>query len=372
MKILILGQTPPPFHGQAIMQKYLVDANWNWCEKKHIKLDYSGSSQEVGKFTLSKIIKLLTIILRVWLEYSKKKIDILYYPPAGPNKIPFYRDIVTLFFIRWCTDKIIFHFHSGGFDLLYNKLSLFEKFLARKIYKKPNAAIVLLDSFQNEIKWIKPLKIYSIANGVEDHYQNKNNFYNSGKIKILSVGLLSESKGIFIAFDAAKALKEKKYDFEWNFLGNWESEKIKREASNKLSAYGLNKNINFLGPIEGNTKWKFYNEAEIFCFPTFENEAMPLVILEAMMMSLPIVSTNWRGIANMIDNEKNGILVKIKNPLELFEAMVKLILNKNLRNELGRNAREKYLNQFTINKHLQEIEKVFKEIGNVGEDFNSA
>ena len=97
MKILILAQTPPPYHGQAVMQKYLVDAKWDWCEKKHIRLTYSSKINEVGKFKLSKIFELVRIVLEVWSERLKGKIDLIYYSPSGPNRIPFYRDVVTLF-----------------------------------------------------------------------------------------------------------------------------------------------------------------------------------------------------------------------------------------------------------------------------------
>ena len=134
MKILFLAQTPPPFHGQSIMQKYLVDEKWNWCVKKIIRLKYSKQHGEIGVFKFKKIIILLDIILKVWKERFKGKIDILYYPPTGSNKVAFYRDMITLILIRWCVKKIIFLFQAGGFSILHENLNLFEKFIAKKAY----------------------------------------------------------------------------------------------------------------------------------------------------------------------------------------------------------------------------------------------
>ena len=75
-----------------------------------------------------------------------------------------------------------------------------------------------------------------------------------------------------------------------------------------------------------------YSHTDIFCFPTFyENEGMPLVILEAMMMELPIISTKWRGIPNVIDDNENGLLVPIKDSQKLSEAIERLIKSKELR-----------------------------------------
>ena len=362
MKILILAQTPPPYYGQSIMLQHLVDAKWNWCEKKFIRLDFSKSVEEVGVFTTKKIFSLINIIYKVWKVRMKGKIDILFYPPSGPHKIPFYRDILILLLIRGCTKKIIFQFHAGGFDILYKKLNLLEKILALKIYKNPDGAIILLFNLKDEVNWIKPKRLYIVPNGVEDKYLNLIWKNEDRRIVIITVGMISESKGILIALETARILKGNNFKFIWNFIGNFQNIKINKETEKKISEYNLNDYFNFLGNIHGDEKFNFYSRADIFCFPTFENEAMPLVLLEAMMMSLPIISTNWRGIPNVIDNNKNGLLVPIKNPIKLAEAIEKLINNVELRSKFGTNARKKYLRKFTIEKHLRGMENVFKTI----------
>ena len=363
MKILILVQIPPPSHGQSIMQKYLVDVKWNWCDKKFIQLNFSKSIEEVGKFNIKKIFNLIKTIYKLLKERLKGKIDIIFYPPSGSNKIPFYRDILILFFIRWCTKKTIFQFHAGGFDILYNKLNSIEKLLALITYKNSNASIILSPNLSYEIDWIKPKRIYIVSNGIEDHYKNSLLKRNGKDIAILTVGMISKSKGIVISTEAARILKEKNLKFIWNFIGNFQSKDIKHETEIRISEYGLENFIKFLGFIDGTEKFSFYSNADIFCFPTYyENEAMPLVLLEAMMMSLPIVATNWRGIPNIIDDTKNGLLVPIKDPLKVAESIEILVNNVELRINLGKNARKKFLKEFTIEKHLKKMEDVFKEI----------
>lgn len=363
MKILILAQIPPPYHGQSIMQQYLVNASWEWCEKQFIRLNFSKSIEEVGNFRLKKIVDAFRIILKVWKIRLNKDIDVLFYPPAGPNKVPFYRDILLLFFIRRCTRKIIFHFHSGGFDLLLSKLNPLQKFFALKVYNNPDAVIILSSYLKSEVHWIKPKELYIIPNGVEDYY-SANSLANKDNEKpiILTAGIISEAKGIFISMEAARILKESNYKFTWNFIGEFKFSKIKKEAEKKILEYDLKENIKFLGKIDGEEKFKLYSLTDIFCFPSYENEGMPLVLLEAMMMSLSIVATNWRGIPDIIDNNINGLLVPIKDPQKLAEAIEKLINNREIRNNLALNARKKYLREFTIKKHLKRMEEVFKEV----------
>ncbi len=363
MKILILAQTPPPFHGQSIMQQYLVHAKWKWCEKKFIRLDFSKSIEEVGNFNLKKVIKLFNIILKVWRIRLNGRLDILFYPPSGPHKIPFYRDILLLLFIRWCTKKIIFQFHAGGFDILYNKLNLIEKFWALKAYNNPDAIMILSSDLKSEVDWIKPKTSFIIPNGVEDHYYDYSlKRLNNRNIVILTVGMISESKGILTSIEAAKILKKNDYKFIWNFIGGFQSFKIKKKIEEKLYEYKLNDYLNFLGSIYGEQKFDFFSNAHIFCFPSYENEAMPIALLEAMMMSLSIVSTNLRCIPHIIDNNENGLLVPVKDPQKLAEAIEKLINHVELRNMMGINARKKYLKEYTIEKHLKRIEDIFKEV----------
>ena len=363
MKILILAQTPPPSHGQSLMQQHLVNARWNWCDKRFIRLSYSKSINEVGIFSFKKIVILFKIIFKVWIEGIKGKIDILYYPPSGNNKIAFYRDVLTLVLIRWRTKKIIFQFHSGGFDNLINRLNTIEKLIAIKIYKHPDAAIVVAENLKSEVSWISPKKIFVIPNGVFDNSNRKTSERNTNLINILSIGILSESKGIFVALDAAKILKEKNYVFNWSFIGSWKSKKDKNKFTIKISEFNLKNFVHISKQVEGDLRWQFYSYSDIFCFPTYyENEAMPLVILEAMMMSLPIISTEWRGIPDIIDDNENGILLPIKDPNKLAEAIERLINNAVLRKKFSINARKKYLSEFTIERHLKRMEEAFKDV----------
>ena len=136
--------------------------------EKAYKVNYSDKISEVGKFKISKIFSLFKIVFAVLNERRKGKIDLLYYPPAGPNRIPFYRDIVTLLLIRWTAKKIIFHFHAGGVNELLEKLSPIENMLAKMSLQKPDASIVLLDSLIKEISWFKSKCVYVVPNGIPD------------------------------------------------------------------------------------------------------------------------------------------------------------------------------------------------------------
>jgi glycosyltransferase involved in cell wall biosynthesis len=361
-KLLILAQTPPPFHGQSIMQEFLVKANWGWCDKQHIRLDFSSSINEVGKFKLGKLaktIKLYKEIFSYFINNPGKKL--VYYPPASPNRVPFYRDIMLLSCIRLFTNNIIFQFHSGGLEKLYPKLNFIEKWFFKRVYQKPLVAIALLPSLQKEVEWTNPHKSVSIPNGIEDVF-SKFVKYSKEKeanhLNVLFVGNIKKEKGIYDIIESVGLLKGKVL-INLTVVGDWHSEVEKRDIENKVNELGLKEHIHFLGVLKGDQKWQVYANSDVFCLPTFENEAMPITLLEAMMFALPVITTKWRAIPDMLEDGKEGFLVPIKNP-EAISAKLSILHEYERRKIMGKQARESFLAKYTLQTHLFKMESLIK------------
>lgn len=361
-KVLLISQIPPPYHGQSIMQKYLSDAKWDWCNKKHIRLDFSENINEVGKFRIKKIYSLIKIVFKILLERINGRIDIVYYPPASPNKIAFYRDMFLLPFIRISSKEVIFHFHSGGFNLLPKKLNLLELIIAKIIYNKPTLAITLLLSLSKEVEWINPKRIINIPNGIVDvfDYQQKRN--DNNYLSILFVGNLIEEKGILYLIEAINIIKSDSPIIKVNFIGGWRDKRLKELVETKILEENLSDIINVLGIKENDEKWNYFYTADIFCLPTYETEAMPVTLLEAMMFELPIITTNWRAIPDIVADGEEGFLVPIKSPEAIAEKIKILIKNPALCITMGKKGREKFLKEYTLEKHLEGMEIAFETL----------
>ena len=120
--------------------------------------------------------------------------------------------------------------------------------------------------------------------------------------------------------------------------------------------------VKFHGVKTGTDKWEFYSKAAIFCLPTYETEAMPITLLEAMMFELPIITTNWRGIPEIVKDKVNGFLVPAKDPAVTAETIEMLCKNSSLREITGKKGREIFLEKFTLNHHLNKMEEVFQKV----------
>ena len=88
---------------------------------------------------------------------------------------------------------------------------------------------------------------------------------------------------------------------------------------------------------------------------------MPRTVIEAMMCSLPVITTNIRGCREVVDNEVTGLVVQHKNYLELKKALKRMIIDTNLRDKFGRNGHKKALREYKeddyVSKQIAVLEK---------------
>lgn len=163
-----------------------------------------------------------------------------------------------------------------------------------------------------------------------------------GKIKIIFVGRLIESKGVKILFDIAKQIS--KADFVFAGPGKL------RERS---------KNIKFLGPINEKEVQKLLRESDIFAYPSLHSEGIPISILEAGGSGLAVISTDRGGIKEVIMDGKTGILVE--NLSDFKSSLEKLIDSKELRERLGRNLQKEVEKKFSWEKTSRLIFSMLRE-----------
>ena len=120
-----------------------------------------------------------------------------------------------------------------------------------------------------------------------------------------------------------------------------------------------------LGQLTGDEKFTQFALADIFCFPShYESEAFPCVLVEAMSFELPVVSTQWRGIQSIVDQQQTGILVPIKDAGAVANAIEELANDAQLMHDMGKRAREKFASQFTTERHIAEMEEMFQSVRN--------
>ena len=92
--LLLIGQLPPPWHGQAVATKIVFDHDWEGFGTRRLPMAYSSTLGSVGKWRLKKIWHLFELIFDARQMLRENPEAVVFYPPASSNWLPFLRDVL--------------------------------------------------------------------------------------------------------------------------------------------------------------------------------------------------------------------------------------------------------------------------------------
>ncbi|MFC1734851.1 glycosyltransferase family 4 protein [Candidatus Hydrogenedentota bacterium] len=173
---------------------------------------------------------------------------------------------------------------------------------------------------------------------------------------ILSIGRLVPQKCQTYLVEACKALKERGVEFECLIIGDGPDE---RKLKAMIREYGLEDVVKLRGPAFQEEIRRYYDMADVFVLPSLI-EGIPVVYMEAMSKEAPVIATRIAGVPELIENGVSGILVEPRQVGPLADAIFSLVNDSELRKEIGKNARQRVLDEFDIWKSVRKLKAVFE------------
>lgn len=180
---------------------------------------------------------------------------------------------------------------------------------------------------------------------------------------LLTVGRLVEKKGLRYLIKACHILAERGRDFKCYIVGQGPEEPMLREL---IAQWGLAGQVHLLGAMPQERVREWLQRADIFVLPCVvandgDQDGIPVVLLEAMAMKIPVVSTSLSGIPELVENGINGLLVPPADGVALAEAIDELLMNPGQRARMGVLGRDKVLEEFNIQGSAQRLLALFTE-----------
>lgn len=172
------------------------------------------------------------------------------------------------------------------------------------------------------------------------------------EIKIITVGRISPQKNQRLLIEAIKELNKEYPEVSLTILGDGPQ---RAEIEDYIKTEALDDVVQLKGNVSNVEE--YFAESDIFALSS-AYEGLPLVLLEAMAASLPIVSTDVGGVKDIVTD--NGILVEPGNRDALVEAIKRLIDNKKAREELELRSYEnvqKFDSSIIANQYISIYEK---------------
>lgn len=169
---------------------------------------------------------------------------------------------------------------------------------------------------------------------------------------ILYVGRLVPKKGVEYLIKAVANL-----NVDLTIVGDGpERNKLEMIAKDTFA------NVSFEGLVDPNQVDEYYQSAAIFVLPSIEGEGMPNSVLEAMSWGLPVITTESGGLPTLIEHERTGLLIPMRDADALADAIDYLHTSPEKQAELGTKARQYVRENHSWSAHVDKLETVYERV----------
>ena len=278
-----------------------------------------------NKIILSASSKSVYRLIRIIYFLNKKKLSkIIYFVIGG-----------------YFPDALIVGIYNYKYYRGLNKIVVEGEILKKKVVSVGLISnVIVIPNFKETIKF------QNLLNNVNIIKQNK----------FLYISTISAEKGVDLLFEAIDLIQlnpELHFDYQIDFYGPVE-ETYKEKFEKKLRQYS--EFVSYKGYLdimkEPQNSYSVISTYEALIFPTlYKGEGFPGVIIDSYIAGIPVITTKWNMNEEIVENEFNGIILTQNNALELSRALISLSVDKNRREKMSTNNKEK--------AHLYDINYIF-------------
>lgn len=394
MKLLVFAHTPPPHHGQSYMVQLMLEGLGGDARQQagaglvpgiecyHVNARFSRSLEDVGEFQSAKILLIFWFCLQaIWLRF-RHGVTNFYYVPAPGKRVALYRDWLVMLLVRPFFKHTILHWHAAGLaKWLETASTITSRTLTYRLFRPVSLSIVLSRYNYADAEKLLSHQIRVVHNGIPDPcpefetavrpqrleaFAARQRLF-SGQIpaapltvNVLYLAHCTREKGIFAAaagvIRANQELAARRLPLQLklvtagNFVTDEERTEFDRLREDPLAAF----TVFHAGFVSGERKLQLLREADLFLFPTrYLGENQPVNLIEAMAFGLPIVTTRWRSLPEMLPADHPG-LVSGQDPVEIAEVLLRVLAKQD-----GLRARTHFCERFTLQRHLSALAEAF-------------
>ena len=346
---------------QILLEGLRADARF---EVHHVDARMSDNLEDVGSFRPQKFIRLFKCILQAWWLRLRHGPMAFYYVPAPAKRSAIMRDWMVMAFCRPLFPELILHWHAYGLGEWASEGNDWSRKFIRRALGKADLSIVLNNYNKRDAEVFAPKRVEVVPNGIADQFPDyetalaprrearaatlkalqepaakAGRWEGEGaeetrrgeeleRVRFLFLGHLIETKGVIVAIAATGLANEElcRAGAAWRahltLAGSFASEDEKARvlvAVEKANSGGRKWEgtkaadneavcVELVGFLNSVQKKSALEEADCLVFPTFyEGETQGLVLLEAMSSGLPVITTSWRGVPEILPEGYCGV-----------------------------------------------------------------
>jgi glycosyltransferase involved in cell wall biosynthesis len=201
----------------------------------------------------------------------------------------------------------------------------------------------------------EPGRISYVPNGAEERFFIPREFPEKTGCDLLFVGTWLDRKGVYYLAEAFGIAAKKIPGMRLTVAGS----SVAAEKVKEMFAQELRARVSVLPFVKREDILAVYAVHDVFVFPSLV-EGMPLTLLEAMATGMPVVTTNTCGMADVVEDNFNGLLVPAADAEKLAEGIERLCHSRDLRKRLGQ-AGQETMRRYTWEKSTGQLEAIFED-----------
>jgi glycosyltransferase involved in cell wall biosynthesis len=361
-RILVIGPLPPPTHGVAVMTEALLHSPAaRRFEMLHLDTADRRGVANIGRLDATNLWLALVHAARFITLLARHRVDMIYLP-ISKNSLGFLRDALFLAPALAVGVPVIVHFHGSGFDHFARSAAMPVRALVRLLLNRVARAVVLGEALRPMLRGlVAETRIAVVPNGVADGPRGVvPSRGRGGTMRLLFLGNLLPRKGYAELIEAVQTLLDEGIDVTVTFAGEVVDSAVHTRALAGVR-YGADR-IRFAGPVDTATKGALLREADVLVLPS-DDEAQPLVILEAMAAGVAVVSTRHGVIPETVVDGETGILIDTRDAGALTGVLRGVSRQPGRLAAFGAAGRARYLAHYTVEQWADRMADVFESTG---------
>ena len=263
--------------------------------------------------------------------------------------------------LAWMTlragQPLILHAHSGSFDRFFGALPVLARQVIGHVFARADRVIVLSRHWRDfyvQSVGLDPRRIVILSNPVAIPVAVPERA-GRAQVQLLFLGRISGHKGAFDLLRAYATLPEAlRSRTRLVFAGDGEVEALRAQA------HAFGRAVEVHSWVDTTRRDALLASSDIFVLPSYY-EGVPMAMLEAMAHGLAVVSTRVGGIPEVIQDQREGLLISPGAPAQLREALICLIENEDRRLAMGRQARQR-AQGFDAHRYAARLLNVYEQV----------
>jgi glycosyltransferase involved in cell wall biosynthesis len=342
-RLIVIGPVPPPTHGVAI-STLLTMENPSLQESfdvEHADTTDSRPLSNIGAWDVTNVFLGLRHVVDLLQRLGGRRGVV--YLPLSQNLGGFLRDSLFIHAAALRGWKVAVHLRGAAFRDFYESSNAIMRWWIRRTLRRISSLAVVGSRLKSLFDGLMPPeRIAVVPNGTPDVARE-----NGARLpnRVLYLSNLVKDKGIVEAVEAALILVARHPQVEVLFAGDWDDASVERQLRERVGR--ANGRIRFLAPVAGEEKERLLQSASVLLFPPRAPEGHPRVVLEAICRGIPLVTTDRGAIRETVTDGESAFVLTNPDPSELADRVLQLLTDDDLRERMGRAARERYERGYT-------------------------